>query len=153
MHIAGGGGGLFDKGGHTGNGADDDIAGFAHRNEFVFSAAATRNLGVGFLQNLHERAKRGTSTSAMPGYQRGGYVNGFKPGSAETTDGGFSGITINNNGTAQTAAAREESDGRGGRRLVLQLEDAVGDALVRPGSAARRRMGQTYGLKPRVTRR
>lgn len=43
----------FATGGYTGNGGKYDIAGFAHRKEYVFSKEATSRLGVGFLNTLH----------------------------------------------------------------------------------------------------
>lgn len=43
----------FATGGYTGNGGKYDIAGVAHRNEYVFSKEATSRLGVGFLNTLH----------------------------------------------------------------------------------------------------
>lgn len=43
----------FATGGYTGNGGKYDIAGFAHRKEYVFSKEATDRLGVGFLNTLH----------------------------------------------------------------------------------------------------
>lgn len=47
----------FGTGGYTGAGADDEIAGTVHRNEYVFDAAATRRLGVPYLESL----RRGNS--------------------------------------------------------------------------------------------
>lgn len=43
----------FATGGYTGTGGKYDIAGLAHRNEYVFSKEATSRLGVGFLNTLH----------------------------------------------------------------------------------------------------
>ena len=43
----------FATGGYTGSGGKYDIAGLAHRNEYVFSKEATSRLGVGFLNTLH----------------------------------------------------------------------------------------------------
>ena len=61
----------FATGGYTGNGGKYDIAGVAHRKEFVFSKEATSRLGVGFLNTLH-RAK-----SARAGMLATGLVSGF----------------------------------------------------------------------------
>lgn len=47
----------FGTGGYTGVGADNEIAGTVHRNEYVFDSAATRRLGVPFLESL----RRGNS--------------------------------------------------------------------------------------------
>lgn len=43
----------FATGGYTGSGGKYDIAGLAHRNEYVFSKEATSRLGIGFLNTLH----------------------------------------------------------------------------------------------------
>jgi hypothetical protein len=56
----------FDSGGYTGNGPRSSAAGVVHGQEFVFSAAATRRIGVGNLDALHRRAK---------GYADGGFVS------------------------------------------------------------------------------
>ncbi|HEY5209303.1 MAG TPA: phage tail length tape measure family protein [Stellaceae bacterium] len=57
------------SGGFTGFGSDDTAAGVVHANEYVFSAPATRRLGVPFLEALRRGAK---------GYAGGGLVG---PGS------------------------------------------------------------------------
>ncbi|MBC9246746.1 hypothetical protein H4P12_08475 [Paracoccus sp. 11-3] len=74
----------FARGGDTGSGADDDVAGVVHRNEYVFDAAATRRIGVANLEAI----RRGN----MQGYRSGGYVSGrapmpgFAPGQSATGD-------------------------------------------------------------------
>lgn len=55
----------FASGGFTGLGARDAIAGVVHGGEYVFSAAATARLGIGYLEQLHRTAK---------GYAEGGLV-------------------------------------------------------------------------------
>ena len=49
----------YADGGYTGDGGKYDPAGIVHAGEFVFSADATRNLGVGTLAFLHNMAKGG----------------------------------------------------------------------------------------------
>lgn len=49
----------YSDGGYTGDGGKYDPAGIVHAGEFVFSADATRNLGVGTLAFLHNMAKGG----------------------------------------------------------------------------------------------
>lgn len=56
----------FEVGSWTGPGADHDVAGLVHRNEFVFDAAATRRIGVRNLEALRQ--------GKLPGYMRGGEV-------------------------------------------------------------------------------
>ncbi|MFT4258046.1 phage tail tape measure protein [Microbacterium sp.] len=54
-----GGGGEFSSGGYTGGSSASQIAGLVHGKEFVFSAAATRTLGVNNLAYMHNMAKSG----------------------------------------------------------------------------------------------
>ncbi|BET69046.1 hypothetical protein ASA1KI_39640 [Opitutales bacterium ASA1] len=56
----------FERGGYTGDGASNAIAGAVHRGEYVFSAPAVQRLGVANLDAMHASAKRG--------YSAGGYV-------------------------------------------------------------------------------
>lgn len=136
--------GLFADGGWTGPGGKYDAAGFVHADEFVFSKAATRAIGVGNLTKMHEAAKRG--------FAEGGYTGrGYVPQAQASAPTGPL-VQINNYSTAQISE-REESDGQGGRRSVLVVEEAVADGLTRPGSKARGAMASTYGLRPRLARR
>lgn len=48
----------FQTGGYTGNVSPRNIAGIVHGSEYVFSAQATKNLGVGFLESMHLAASR-----------------------------------------------------------------------------------------------
>jgi hypothetical protein len=49
-------GGGFKRGGYTGAGGEDEIAGPVHKGEFVFSKEATRNIGIENLAALHRAA-------------------------------------------------------------------------------------------------
>ncbi|MHC5225538.1 tape measure protein [Ignatzschineria sp. LJL83] len=62
--------GSFYDGGFTGPGGKYQEAGIVHKNEFVFSKEATQNLGVDYLNRLHNTAKMGR------GYASGGLVSG-----------------------------------------------------------------------------
>lgn len=70
--LFGGGTGIFGSlfgfadGGYTGDGGKYQPAGIVHKGEFVVSKAATRRLGIGNLEALHQGALRG--------YADGGYV-------------------------------------------------------------------------------
>lgn len=56
----------FDEGGFTGYGSSNlQPAGIVHANEFVFSAPAVASLGVGYLQNLHNIARRGYADGGL----------------------------------------------------------------------------------------
>jgi hypothetical protein len=56
-------------GGFTGEGGDDEVGGFFHRNEFIFSAPRVRAIGRNLLEAMH----RGTLSLAQPNY-RGDYA-------------------------------------------------------------------------------
>ncbi|MPR61237.1 hypothetical protein D7027_05305 [Ochrobactrum intermedium] len=57
----------FADGGYTGRGGKYEPAGVVHRGEYVMSAAATKKLGVGNLERLHESAKRGYANGGLVG--------------------------------------------------------------------------------------
>lgn len=61
MAGVGGGasGGHFKRGGFTGSGSDDELAGAVHKMEYVFGADAVKTLGVPFLERLHHAARGG----------------------------------------------------------------------------------------------
>lgn len=60
----------YSSGGYTGAGGKYEEAGLVHKDEFVFSKEATQNLGVDYLNRLHNTAKMGR------GYASGGLVSG-----------------------------------------------------------------------------
>ncbi|WP_417691551.1 phage tail length tape measure family protein [Roseibium sp.] len=62
--------GLYDIGGATPAGNDNDIAGFVHKNEYVFDARSTRAIGVPVLEAM----RKGAQNAGMKGYQSGGLV-------------------------------------------------------------------------------
>ncbi|WP_223566942.1 phage tail tape-measure protein [Agrobacterium tumefaciens] len=106
---SGGGGGLFGSilggigklfgfasGGYTGNGAANKAAGIVHGGEYVFSAKATKRIGVGNLESMHRAAK---------GYASGGSVTPIR--TAANSNSGRSddrnihvtvGVSADNNG-------------------------------------------------------
>lgn len=67
--LAKGIGGLlgYATGGYTGNGGANEIAGFVHGGEYVFSKKAVERIGVGALESLHRGAQ---------GFMQGGLVPG-----------------------------------------------------------------------------
>lgn len=150
--IASGSFGLWDTGGWTGDVGRKDIAGFVHGQEFVVNAAAVAQPGV---RPLLEAINKGGK-----GYEIGGFVQSAAGG--RTYSNAFSGyaspsemksqINIYNT-TNSNVRTEEESDGRGGRRTNIFLEEAMADGLSRPGSAARRSMASNYGLQNRMVKR
>ncbi|UXT64137.1 hypothetical protein FY133_00525 [Agrobacterium tumefaciens] len=94
------GAGLFENGGYTGDGAASKAAGIVHAGEYVFSAAATKRLGVGNLDRMHAGAKKG--------YQSGGYVTPFSGITAQGTGQAANqnvhvtvGVSVDQNGNLQ----------------------------------------------------
>ncbi|MGL5785150.1 MAG: hypothetical protein ACRCYZ_06855 [Alphaproteobacteria bacterium] len=68
-------GAAFSSGGYTGPGATHDVAGVVHAGEYVFSAPAVRNLGVTWLEEQHQKARRGAPRqTGVYGYANGGLV-------------------------------------------------------------------------------
>jgi hypothetical protein len=79
----------FDTGGYTGNAGVAEAAGIVHGKEYVFSAPATRAIGVGRLDAMHAAAKAGAVR--LPGFAAGGFVGATQrrvPGYAQ---GGYVG--------------------------------------------------------------
>lgn len=150
--ILGGLGSLFgfQRGGGTGTGADTDVKGFVHANEFVFSAPATRRIGVRTLEAIH----RGT----LRGYQDGGYVSSSASpvtfGAANTNVAAAAPLSISIHDHAGVRVeTEEERDSSGGRHLRFILSDQVANAMTTPGGAAGRTMKSQYGLSVRRSRR
>lgn len=69
----------YKRGGYTGDGGVNDVAGVVHGKEFVFSAPAVANLGVKNLALLHEAAKAGRGASAASMAQPGTMVVELSP--------------------------------------------------------------------------
>jgi len=136
-------GGLYDVGGYTGPGHRLEPAGVVHRGEYVFDADTTRAIGVGNLEAMRRASRRG--------YASGGWV-GASPSVAASAPTAVIQQTFINNSSA-SVSTREEPDGRGGRRQVVVIEDAVGRAVSRPGSSAHAAVGRAFGMKGGVTRR
>lgn len=55
----------FNKGGYTGSGSPDQVAGLVHAEEFVFSAPAVQSLGLPLLEALHSMAKNNGLTQTF----------------------------------------------------------------------------------------
>lgn len=157
----------FDVGGWTGDGPVHAVSGVTHGQEFVVKAGpAARH------RPILEAMNRGR---ALPGYAGGGWVGspparlanddvvwmasaGRGVGGSGSARGGAAAApviqqTIVNQTSTASVTTREESDGKGGRRQVVLIEEAVGNALTRPRSASQKALKTAYGLQPRVTRR
>ncbi|MGN7870967.1 phage tail tip lysozyme [Paracoccus sp. 22332] len=107
----------FQTGSWTGPGADTDVAGLVHANEFVFDAAATRRIGVANLEAI----RRGT----MRGYLSGGHV----------TSRGAPPMAVPANASAAPQGAREpvvfhiNVSGTGDAQLQAGVHQAIAQAI------------------------
>lgn len=99
----GGGAGGFQRGGFTGHGSDSEYAGPAHKNEFYFSAPATRYWGRDFLENLHSVA------ITRPGFASGGFTGGNIGGAGTGSLGGRGGGNVRVIVVADMKAAAREA--------------------------------------------
>ena len=71
----------FASGGFTG-GTEGNVAGIVHGGEFVWSAPAVRNIGVGNLERAHQAAVTGGGGGASTGGGHGGgvtLINAYSP--------------------------------------------------------------------------
>lgn len=84
----------FMKGGYTGNGAVDEVAGAVHGREYVMDAASTKAIGVDNLDALRSGAKSLTSNKGSA--SKSGGLGGM----------GNVNIEVQNNGTPQTYQAQ-----------------------------------------------
>lgn len=91
------------EGGYTGNGGKLQPAGMVHKGEYVFSAAATKRIGVNNLEAMHR---------AVKGYAAGGYVGApaiptLRPASSGPRGaGGTVVINMDNRGADVAAVAK-----------------------------------------------
>lgn len=123
-------GGLYDKGGYTGNLPRSQAVGVVHGGEYVISKAATDRIGVPTLEAWHR--------SALRGYEGGGLVApGFAPSWVPPHANSNAPVTvvtpiqIINNSQAKVST-REEDDGRGGKRSVVIIDEMVAGAMGQP---------------------
>ncbi|WP_282045534.1 phage tail tip lysozyme [Roseibium album] len=140
----------FQSGGPTGQGSDTDVKGLVHANEYVFSAPATRRIGVKTLDAIHQGNLRG--------YMSGGHVTSrasFASMSAANRGGANDDrlkVEVHNYSGAQVEA-KEERDERGGRKLRFVVSETIADGINTSGGAAQRTLSDKYALKQRRTRR
>jgi hypothetical protein len=107
----------FDTGGWTGPGGKFEPKGIVHADEFIFSAEATRAIGVGNLYRLHDAAKRG--------FAEGGYSMPYVASSSASAanQNGVPIIQIIDN--AGVSKRTERSKGPNGQDLVKIVLEAV----------------------------
>lgn len=144
--ISGGGGGLFNSGGWTGPGGKFDPRGIVHADEYVFTKEETNSIGV---SNLAALAK-----ASRTGFAGGGFAGTPAPAGQMAFGTARPQITFVNNGTPQKVTAeREEDDGKGGRRTVYELDDAVAANLARPGSSSGKALRSAFGAQRQTVMR
>lgn len=109
----------FESGGYTGSGATNRAAGIVHGQEYVFSAPATRRIGVANLDRLHSMAK---------GYQAGGYVQPAPRVQAAANSNGAQrlhvtvGVSVDRNGNLQ-AYVKDVAQQEAGQAGAAMLEN------------------------------
>lgn len=128
-------GGLFASGGYTGNGPRSAAAGVVHGQEYVFSAAATKRIGVGNLEAMHRSAK---------GYASGGYV-GPMPTVSNDNRSAAAPVTVNviNNAGAEVKT-RETTGADGSRQLEIMVDQMVANSMSQ--GSGRKVLERQYGM-------
>ena len=142
--------GLYRFGGATGAGNDNEIAGFVHRNEYVFDAEATRRIGADTLETIRQ--------GALKGYQSGGSVSAhaspalYAPARTNGPMAAPVSISVHNHTNAHVEPEETRDEG-GGRNIRFIISEQVADAMSLAGGAAQRTMRTAYGLQPGRPRR
>ncbi len=151
--IAGGGVGLYAEGGWTGPGGKWEPRGIAHADEYIFSAAATRAIGVGNLDKLHRSAKNGFAEGGYAGPESSFPSRGASGGGGWGGAGRMPEIRFVNNGTPQKVVEqREEDDGQGGRRWIAVLDDQTSGMIAERGTKSNRQLRRMGLSNPMVGR-
>lgn len=116
-------GGGFSKGGYTGDGGKLQPAGVVHKGEYVMSKSATRAIGVGNLERLHNTAKRG--------YSGGGLVGGKVPiAGANTNAAQPMAVNINAPITVEGSAGTPEQNDDLSAKMAKSLEGTMRGVVV-----------------------
>lgn len=156
--------GGFQKGGHTGYGADTDVRGFVHANEYVQPAPVVSYYGVDIMKALQFRR---IPKHVLQGYQRGGYVGVAPPAvmrAAERfTEAATSAalnirntsnvvniqqgdVILNGGGGADVAAQLRQELRQSEARIAAQVLPALANDIRRGGSDVTDALQQAYGL-------
>lgn len=116
-------GGGFSEGGYTGDGGKMQPAGVVHKGEYVMSKSATRAIGVGNLERLHNTAKRG--------YSGGGLVGGKVPIAGPNTNAAQPmAVNINAPITVEGSAGTPEQNDDLSAKMAKSLEGTMRGVVV-----------------------
>lgn len=113
--------GGFRKGGYTGDGGVDDVAGVVHGKEYVFDAASTARIGVDNLEAM--RSGRAMPSNVVP----------FPTAAARAPSTGGLNLTINNNVRGVDVVASETTGENGDPQYII---DIVSRDMVNGGQTA-----------------
>lgn len=139
-----GGIGLYDVGGWTGPGAEKDVAGVVHADEFVFSKKAVQRVGVAKLDAMHKGLLRG--------YDSGGYVSAgsvYPSAVNSNVAGGTRSAIVVNNYSGAHVQAEEKEDDRGGRQTIFTLSEGIAAGIAKKGGKANRTIEEQYNVSRR----
>ncbi|MBA4338316.1 MAG: hypothetical protein C0421_05675 [Hyphomonas sp.] len=160
-------GGGFQKGGHTGYGADTDVRGFVHANEYVQPAPVVSYYGVDIMKALQFRR---IPKHLLQGYQRGGYVGVAPPAVMRTADRITSAATaaatsirntsnvvniqqgdviLNGGGGSDVAAQLRAELRQSEARIAAQVLPAVANDIRRGGGDVTDALQSAYALARR----
>jgi hypothetical protein len=159
--------GGFQRGGHTGYGADTDVRGYVHANEYVQPAPVVSHYGVDIMRALQFRR---IPKHLLQGYQRGGYVGAAPPAvmrtaeritasaasaatSIRNTSNVFNiqqgNVTVTGGGDSNVAAELRaelrESEGR----IAAKILPALANDIRRGGSDVTEALQDAYALSRR----
>lgn len=136
-------GGGFAVGGYTGDGGKNEPAGIVHRGEYVMSKAATKSIGVGNLEAMHNSAKRGYSGGGLVGLTTGAGSDSASRNGRATAPA--MAMTINAPVTVQGSAGSPDQNTdlakRMSRELTTTVKAIVGGEMrqaMRPGNMLNR---------------
>jgi phage-related minor tail protein len=150
-HIAGGGFGLFDVGGYTGQGGKHDPAGIVHRGEYVFDQDSVRLAGGPRALDSWRRGLRG--------YADGGEVGTIpypmtRTHTPRTTATGISIKVVNNSGVPiKEEDTRQTLDENGNVQMEVTLRRMAADELTTPGRQGNMALQRGYGLGQKMVKR
>jgi len=126
----------------TGGKRQDNLLFWGSAGEFMQPAAAVDFYGVEFMEAIRNRR--------LPKFATGDYLGGVSPASGSAGAFKFSQQIIDNVGVR--VSTREQTMPDGSRRQILELSEAVDQAITTPGGAATRTLRNRGVQQQRVRR-